>query len=113
MTTIDRLLTRPVIVHHRSQGTVRDEYGNVTAADTSTTTYKGELQQAGASENLRDRNTLNTDYRLWLPADAVIDANDTVTVGMVTYEVVGQPSQIWNPRTVAVSHIEADLRVST
>lgn len=49
-------------------------------------------------------------WLLVLPADTLIDTGDAVIVDGHRYEVSGEPWVARNPRTQAVSHIEASLR---
>lgn len=102
-------MTRPVTITHRA-ATDNDIYGNTTDATSGTTTTVGYLEQTAATEVIVDRATYTSEHLLFLPSDTTIDANDRTTVDADTFEVIGPPHNVWNPRLQIVSHIECRLR---
>lgn len=108
---IARLLNQPVTIHHRSPGS-ENVRGNRALVVTGTDATVGYVEQTETTEVLVDRDTVTVTHLLVLFPDETIGPLDQVVVGGVPYEVVGQPSQRWNPRVRSVSHIEARLRVS-
>lgn len=87
-----------------------DRYGNAvpTWSDPGTT-YPARLEQTGSSETGGDRRAVVSEWRLFLPADAVIGARDhVVDSDDRTFEVLGAPAKAVKPRRV--SHIVARLR---
>ena len=103
------LLNRPITIVNRTDGDAVDEYGNATP-DEATTATVGELQQERRGEPGAAGETSDTRWLLILPAGTVINTGDAVIVDSEVYEVVGQPWPARNPRTQAVSHLEASLR---
>lgn len=108
---IARLLNQPVTINHRSPGAANVR-GNSTLEVTGTDETVGYVEQTETTEVLVDRDTVTVTHLLVLGPDETIGPRDQVVVGDVAYEVVGQPSERWNPRVRSVSHIEARLRVS-
>lgn len=109
---LDALLTRLVTIHRRTVGETTDEYGNA-VSDTTTIVAYGELQQRTRRENPDEMS--DTTWLLVLPVGTDIDTNDSVVVadmpgGPSSFELVGEPWPVRNPRTGAESHIEATLR---
>jgi hypothetical protein len=88
-----------------------DEYHLPADGYGSPVPYRGYLEQQTSEEITDGRATRVRDWLLILPADAAIDALDRVTEGGRTFEVVGEPNKVRNPRTQAYSHIEARLRL--
>ena len=102
------LLTLPLTVTRRTGGVVSDELGNETPA-TETPETVGELQQLRSEETNGDVTV--TDWRLFLPAGTGLDTGDAVTLeDGRTFEVVGDPWPVRDPRTGEDSHVEAVLR---
>lgn len=95
----------------RRSGTTTDRYGNAVPATTATTTYRALLQQAGGTEDTRDRVQAVSQWLLLLEPAAAgnIDASDQVSHGGVTYEVVGPPVS-WTFGHLHNRHVEARLR---
>src|SRR5262245_24004761 len=88
---LDRLLTRPCVVHLRSEG-APDSDGAATLTDTTIDT-RCYAEQAGASERAADPAWTNEDYKVVLRAvDGIgLDGWDRVDVDGVPYEVTGGP----------------------
>lgn len=108
--SISTLVNRTCTITRRSPSAAKDTYGNAIPG-TSTVTTVCEIQQqprradAETTDDLSDTLWLG----IFLPGTA-IDASDAVTVDGLKYEVSGAPWPARNPRTRAVSHIEANLR---
>lgn len=86
-----------------------DRYGNPTTEYTDSETYRARLEQVDASELLARGDTQVTEWRLFLPGDAVISSQSRVThPDEGTFEVVGEPAKQKTPR--GVHHVEARLR---
>jgi hypothetical protein len=103
------LLTQPLTVQHRS-ATSKDEYGNDVITTTSTVGINGYVEQTDAQEVTVDRETYQTDWLVVLPAGTPVDGSDRIVHGDRTFEVVGRPHEVWNPRTRSVHHIKARAR---
>lgn len=88
-----------------------DEYHSPVVIFGTAVAYKGYLEQTTAEEITDGRDTRVSDWLLMLPASASISALDHVQEGNRTFEVVGKPRQVYNPRIAAVSHVEARLRL--
>lgn len=93
--------------------TGQDDYGNDVYGVVSTGTVLGYLEQTEAREITLDRETYISDWLDVLPAGTTVDANDEIVYGGVTYEVIGPPDHVWDPRLGAEDHIECRLRVTS
>jgi hypothetical protein len=105
------LLTRPATLIERvADPETPDEYGNPGWTETGIDTAC-ELQQVGSSEALGDAVQV-TLWRLFLPAETPARGWDALRLegDDVLYELEGDPWQVRNPRTGAVSHVEASAR---
>lgn len=100
------LLAQSCTVRTFTAGAV-DAEGNPTST-AATATYPCRLQRRDTAEETEGIPTHRAGWLLFLPADAVIDGNATVTVDSTTYEVDGPPEQVWDASQV--HHIEARLR---
>lgn len=114
--TLARLLNQPVTVRHYQEG-ARDALNNATDDWDEGASYDAYLEQRPiqrdleGAELLAGRDTRISDFLLVLPSSAVIGPLDRVVdADDRTYEVVGDPQAVWNPRRSVVSHIEAVLR---
>lgn len=113
--SVESLLTRPSTITLVVDGTV-DEYGNPTGEDTTTTATVCYLEAwttstAGGEEATVDRHTTSDEWRYVVAAGTPITSVARITVDGEdgTFEVFGEPVNVWNPRTAAVSHIEARI----
>lgn len=105
-----RLLTLPVTITSKTAGMTDDGYGNE-VRQTATVETVGELQQRVSRQAGETEDVLSdTSWLLILPADTDIDSDDTVTADGVTFEVVGDPWPVRNPRTGVTTHLEASLQ---
>lgn len=102
------LMSQPLTIERRGTITT-DEYGNEVPSTTSTVTTAGYLEQTTATEITVDRETYVTDWLAVLFADVELDASDRIVYGSSTFEVVGSPHRVWNPRTRRTHHLEARL----
>lgn len=103
-----RLLRQQLTIQRR--GTVKDGYGNEVPADIGDPqTVGGFLNFEQSSENLNDRDTVTTSWVAYLNASAQVGPYDYLSFGGQTFEVSGQPHQVFNPRRGFVSHIEVRL----
>lgn len=73
--------------------------------------YRGYLEHTSSQEITDDRDTRVSDWLVVLPATAALTALDRVQEGGRTFEVVGAPERVYNPRTGVTSHVEARLRL--
>lgn len=96
-----------------------DEYGNPGVVETETTT-DCEIQQAVRNEDTVDSGQQSEDWVLFLAPigedeggyliEVELEGSDRVEVNGISYEVIGPPWQVRNPRTGVVTHIEARVR---
>lgn len=96
-----------------------DEYGNPGMTETEVTAAC-ELQQVQRSENTIDSAAQAEDWALFVDPmgedeggyliEVELEGSDRVEVGGVTYELVGPPWAVRNPRTQVITHIEARVR---
>jgi hypothetical protein len=103
------LINQRAVVSTRSDATV-DRYNNAVATytDGPPTTCYIELQTA--KEITIDRETYVSDWRVWLPPGTVVSGRDLIVTTDATFEIVGNPENVWNPRTRTASHVVADVR---
>jgi hypothetical protein len=108
LTAITQLMTVPCVIHH-TVASSRDEYGNETTTET-TTTARCWLAQSTRSEPGVDNILLEAErWAIYLPGDVVIDADDRVEVGADTFEVIGPPWSVIDPLTQWVDHLEVTV----
>lgn len=100
------LLTETVTVVRYSPTT--DAYGNTVPGAEARTSYPGRLEQLAADEIVRDRDTVITDWKAFLPAGTDITAYDRIEARGNLFEVVGLPNEHRTPR--GPHHIEVQLR---
>jgi hypothetical protein len=60
---------------------------------------------------LNDRDVVVSQWQVYFPAETNIGAYDRITFGGQVFEVDGTPWHVYNPRSRAVSHIQARLKV--
>ena len=113
--TLTPLINRPCKILTRVI-TGEDDYGNDTHEDTvvDTVCELQSLAQRKSNED-EDHNQLSsTTWKLFLNTGETITARDAVVVDGERYELAGEVSDVWNPRTQLISHIEATvIRTST
>lgn len=107
------LLNQPLTIQHRSDTGPTDDYGNLAPGTTSVDETTGYVEQTEAQEITVDRQTYRTDWRVFLAAGVSVDASDRIVYGSRTFEVIGSPHEVWNPRSRVVHHIEVRAREVT
>lgn len=103
---IHRLMVIPCQVHHSDPGVV-DEYGDHPIAIESSTDevcYMWQSTRGEADEVEHER------WQIVFRPGVAIDANDSVTVRGVTFQVHGNPWTVVHPVTGFETHIEATVR---
>ena len=111
--SLARLLNQPLSLS-KMGGSTKDAYGNAAPAVVGTPAQiVGYIEQKKSDEYLTDRDVAVTEYHLYVPSGTNVNQFDRVTYGGVTYEIDGAPWQVYNPRTQAVSHLQASLKVVT
>jgi hypothetical protein len=106
---IDALLTLEAQLLRRSQDGPPDEYGNP-AWEAVAEPVTCELQQEGATEAEGGAVQVSA-WRVYLAAAAAdVRGWDALEVAGATYEVDGDAWTVRNPRTGAISHVEARVR---
>lgn len=109
--SVDRLMVQPLTIV-KVGGSTLDEYGNtVAAAYGSPIQTTGYLEQRVSTEYLLDRDAIATNWVAYFPAGTNVSGLDRVQFGGQTFEVDGEPWQVFNPRLKAVSHLQANLKV--
>jgi hypothetical protein len=103
---IHQLIRTPCTVHHSDPGAV-DEYGDHPIAVITDTTERCYLTQSVRGE------TDEIEHERWLMyflPTTTVDANDSVTVGSLVLQVLGNPWVVIDPVTGYETHIEATLQ---
>lgn len=103
------LLSQTVIVLRYSDTAETDGYGNLVPGWTSPRQYPGRLEPQAGSEVTTGSSVQVSDWKLYLPPEAVIEGRDRVQADGVTYEVVGPPARRRTPR--GDHHVEVRLQV--
>lgn len=103
------LLNRACTITTRAEGAALDAYGDPVQTTTTLETVC-ELQQTRRSEQDVGGELAESGWLLILPAGTPIALDDRVTVDGLALEVIGEPWSARNPRTQAVSHIEATVQ---
>lgn len=107
---IGRLFTQPVTVIPVSTG-LADRYGDATKVAGIPVATFGYLEQRTAVEVIVDRDTYSSEWVGFLPEGTVVGPADHLLFDGVSYEVIGPPHRVWNPRTGGEHHVECQLRV--
>lgn len=111
--TIPFLLTQPATITPRTPGTTKDEYGNTAMVDGTPFDTVGYFEQTQATEVLVDRQTYISDWLIVLHAGTPVSSADRITHDGQSFELVGPPWPVWNPRLGVVSHIECRSKAIT
>lgn len=105
---LDRLLTKRARVL-RLSGAGEDEYGNPRATVETATEYAAWIAPLGGREDTHDRSTEISEWRIYLPAGADLEADDRVEIEGRTFDVVEPPVRAERPGR-GTHHVEARLR---
>lgn len=109
--SLARLMNQPLTIQ-KVGGSAVDEYGNhIAGAFGAPIATVGYLAQRQTVETLNDRDTVVSTWEAFLPADSNIGPFDRINFNGQTFEVNGEPWQVYNPRTQAVSHLQMALTV--
>jgi head-tail adaptor len=100
------LLTETIEIVRYAAST--DEYGNTITGAEGRVTVNGRLEQLRTDEIIRDRDTVITDWRAFLPVGTDITPYDRIAARGALFEVVGLPNEHRTPR--GPHHIEVYLR---
>ena len=106
---VSRLLGLTGTLTTRSGEDHRDEYNDVVPNE-STSTVKCWWQQTQAVDDTVDTAQATETARLFIEAGATVNATSTLAIGDATWEIVGPPWTVTDPRTGVVTHIEANGR---
>lgn len=106
---IRKYLNQPLTLQQNTAGT--DRYGNTVPSTASSVAIVGYLEQLQSVETMTDRDVSVGDWVAYLPADTAVNAQDRIVFGSQTFEVDGEPWQVYNPRIRQVSHLQAKLKV--
>lgn len=102
-------MNRPCTLLQRSEGETEDDYGNPIPVETAVETVC-EIQQQQRFEREDADELAESRWLLILPIEQSVNTGDAVVVDGETYELVGDPWRVRNPRTGIHSHIEATVR---
>ena len=106
--SIATLLTEDVTVSTATDGAV-DDYGNPTETWATVATEKGRFEQRSGEERSTDRETVISDWVLYLHPDTAVTASSRVSDAYGrTFEVVGPPAMNAAPNRNV--YVEASLR---
>lgn len=105
---LSQLLNTPVTITRELASGDTNEYGEEIPTEDVLTTV-GELQQVQRDEPSGAGELSVTRWLLFLPAGTELRTGDSVEVDGASYELTGDPWSVRNPRTQAVSHVEASV----
>src|SRR6185503_19924320 len=100
-------------ITRRSQTGTVDRYNSPTWVETTSSDIPCYIEQTKPSELTIGRETQIADHLGIFLAATELDGSDRVVRDGHTYEVIGPPWEVWNPRNAQVDHIEANLREIT
>lgn len=107
--TLTQLLSLSCTILRRSVSAGRDEYGSEIPSVSEDQTVC-ELQQEARSEQGDKGELSDTAWVLFLPPGTEVNTGDAVIVEGRTYELIGDPWPVRNPRTREPHHIECTVR---
>lgn len=102
------LMTQTATLHHVLETGVDDNHDVTTSETTSSSPCL--LQQTTRAEQTAGGVISTEVLVLFLPAGTEVDPLTVATIDGIDYEFGGPPWPAFNPRTRAVSHIEATVR---
>jgi hypothetical protein len=105
---LSKLLSRDCTILHRAQSSNTNRYGDEIPAGTTEVTVC-ELQQVRRAES-QEGEIAETTLKLYMLPTVSLTTGDAVTVGGITYELVGEPNLLHHPRTGTAHHLEATVR---
>ena len=102
------LLTEPVSILKRTPGAT-DDYGNGGDVFTTSSSVRGRMEQRSSEERTQDRQTVISDWVLYLAPTVVVAEQDRVSdrFGRI-FEVVGAPAMNASPSRDV--YVEVSLR---
>jgi hypothetical protein len=113
---VARFLNRPSTIWTVTESDTEDEYGNPVAAEPTDTAvdcyFAPWSDEASVTEGRVDRATTTDEWLYVVPAGTALESIDYIEIDgeTGTFEVVGEPTNDWNPLTASASHISARLR---
>ena len=112
--TPGRLLDLAVTVTRVAATGAQDAYGNPTPVTTTAGPFRGHAWLVGANERTVDQDLQVQEWRVVLEAAAagLVDGGDRLTFSGHTWEVIGPPWPLTNPRTGESSHVQLAARRS-
>ena len=94
---MNNLLTEPVTILARTPGAT-DDYGNGGDVFTPSSSVSGRMEQRSSEERTQDRQTVISDWVLYLAPTVVVEEQDRVSDRFGrTFEVVGAPAMLASP----------------
>lgn len=108
--TITALMNQPVDIIRRTISGTADEYGNTPTVEADPVETVGYLEQTDATEVLVDRETYISDWLIVLPSGTPVDSSDRIEALGRSFEIIGDPREVWNPRLQVVGQIEIRAR---
>lgn len=107
--SLAKLLNTPCTIVRSSASETEDDYGNLIPSEEEIDAVC-EVQQKARDEQA-EGEPADADWLGVFPVGTDLDSNDSVIVDELgRFELIGPPWPARNPRTKAVSHVEATLR---
>jgi hypothetical protein len=105
--SLSGFLTETATIYYPSFDAM-DAYGNPQPGTETTADYPARLESLSSEELVRDRDTVVANWRVFLPADAVISPFDRIESDGKSFEVWGDPIERRTPR--GIHHLEVLCR---
>jgi hypothetical protein len=105
--SLQSLLAETATIYHPSFDAF-DAYGNPQPGTETSDTYAARLEALSSEELVRDRDTVVANWRVFLPADAVVSPFDRIESDGKSFEVWGDPIEQRTPR--GIHHLEVLCR---
>lgn len=103
------LINRPATLIQRLTSESTDRFGNKKRTE-GTVEIVVEIQQKQRSETADEGETSDTTWNIYFPPGTDVNSGDAVVIDGSEYELTGDPWEARNPRTQALSHMEATVR---
>lgn len=106
---VSRFLNQPITIYPAV--TTTDQYNAETVELGEPVQTVGFIQQSSSTEFLNGRDTVVSQWTLYLPAGTAISPLAQVGFGSQIFQVTGQPVNEWNPINARVDYVRCDLTV--
>ena len=107
--SVGDLMTQTVSLE-RTTSITRDELGAAEPASGTSTSVQAYVEPRTSEEDENTRASQLGEWRAFLPAGTDVTGWDRLVYGARTFDIVGPPRPVYNPRAASESHVELDLK---